>query len=109
MGRRQRPSIEAPRGLAAWRFDVEDDAFVLLEWPASSSAPPAKFASLSPAEAAVVTLAVSGLSNDDIAFRRCAATRTVANQIGSAFRKLGVHSRAELIASFAPRRSAEEP
>ncbi len=109
MRRGRRPSIEAPRSLSAWRFDVGDDAFVLLEWRTSSDARPPKFGSLSPAEAAVVILAAAGLSNEAIARRRRSATRTVANQMGSAFRKLGIHSRAELIAAFARRTAPGEP
>ncbi len=109
MRRGRRPSIEAPKSLSAWRFDVDDDAFVLLEWTSSSAAPPPNFASLTPAEAAVVILAATGLSNELIARRRGSATRTVANQIGSAFRKLGIHSRAELIALFTQQQAAGEP
>ncbi len=98
----QQPSIKAPKGLSGWRFDVEDEAFVLLEW-SSSSPPPSRFVSLTRAEAAVVILALAGLSNEGIARQRGSATRTVANQMGSAFRKLRIHSRAELIAAFASR------
>jgi DNA-binding CsgD family transcriptional regulator len=58
----------------------------------------ALLAPLSVAERAVVGLAVLGLSNQDIASRRGSSARTVANQLGSAYRKLGVSSRAELVA-----------
>ncbi|CAN5635655.1 hypothetical protein BH09MYX1_BH09MYX1_30760 [soil metagenome] len=53
---------------------------------------------LSESERAVVTLAVVGLSNGEIAARRSGSARTVANQLASAYRKLGVGSRAELLA-----------
>jgi DNA-binding CsgD family transcriptional regulator len=56
-------------------------------------------AALSPAERAVVALALEGLSNDQIACRRGSSTRTVANQLASAYRKLGVSGRAELAAA----------
>ena len=55
-------------------------------------------AALSEAERAVVGLAAFGLSNQEIAKRRRASPRTVANQLASAYRKLRVSSRAELLA-----------
>ena len=51
---------------------------------------------LSGAERNVALLACAGLKNRDIAKRRGSAERTVANQLASIFRKLGVASRAEL-------------
>ncbi len=104
----QRPSIEAPKDLAAWRFDVEGDAFALLEWPCSRAELPAGWR-LTRAEAAVAMLAASGRSNSDIARERRCSPRTVANQMARAFRKLGVRSRAELAATLASRRHGAEP
>lgn len=43
-------------------------------------------------------LTLSGLSNAEVAKKRGTAVRTVANQLQSLFRKLGVNSRAELSA-----------
>jgi DNA-binding CsgD family transcriptional regulator len=56
-------------------------------------------AGLSPAERAVVALALEGLSNREIARRRGSSARTVANQLAAAYRKLGVSGRAELAAA----------
>ena len=56
---------------------------------------------LSPAERQVARLAAAGLPNAEIARSRGSAVRTVANQIASAFRKLGVRSRLELWALVA--------
>ena len=56
---------------------------------------------LTEAERAVARDAARGLSNLQIAKRRMRAPRTVANQLASAFRKLGVSSRADLIARYA--------
>jgi len=53
------------------------------------------------AEHAVLGLAAAGLSNAEIAARRGVSPRTVANQMASVFRKLGVHSRSELQAWLA--------
>jgi DNA-binding NarL/FixJ family response regulator len=55
-------------------------------------------APLSECERVVVELARSGRSNADIAATRSVAVRTVANQLASAYRKLGIHSRSELAA-----------
>jgi DNA-binding CsgD family transcriptional regulator len=55
-------------------------------------------ASLSAAEHEVVRLVLAGCSNAEIAAARGTKPRTVANQIASIFKKLGVGSRAELAA-----------
>ena len=99
----QRPSIEAPEDLTAWRLDIEGDAFALLEWPSAPPQLPARLRSLTRAEAAVATLAAVGRSNAEIARERHSSTRTVANQIARAFQKLLVHSRAELVAASVSR------
>jgi len=52
--------------------------------------------SLTPSEQAVAELVVAGCSNAQIAQDRSVSERTVANQVASVFRKLSVHSRAEL-------------
>ncbi len=57
-----------------------------------------EFECLTRAERAVVALAAAGLSNQQIARARKSAPRTVANQLASAFRKVGVGSRFELAA-----------
>lgn len=55
---------------------------------------------LTPAQYAVVSLLVEGKSHHEIARARERSTRTIANQLGSAFRKLGVSGRCELIRSL---------
>ena len=62
-------------------------------------------ATLSPAEQAVVAEALRGSTNDEIALRRNASIRTVANQLRSAYSKLGVSGRGELAAYAAGVRS----
>jgi DNA-binding CsgD family transcriptional regulator len=54
--------------------------------------------SLSSAESDVVRHLLAGRSNSEIAALRRCSTRTVANQVASLFRKLGVRSRLELVA-----------
>jgi DNA-binding NarL/FixJ family response regulator len=54
---------------------------------------------LSPAEYAVARLLVEGLSHAEIAASRRASARTIANQLATAFQKLGVSGRSELLCS----------
>jgi len=61
---------------------------------------------LSDAERTVVSLAITGVSNVDIARARRRSVRTVANQLGAAYRKLGLSGRRELRARVG---DAEEP
>ena len=57
-----------------------------------------KTSELTLAEREVALLALAGKSNQDIAEARHCSVRTVANQLQSVFRKLGIRSRAELAA-----------
>jgi DNA-binding NarL/FixJ family response regulator len=65
--------------------------------------------SLSSSESAVAELAARGLSNSEIAAERGTSTRTVANQLGSVFAKLGIASRAELPIAIAGLRDDAQP
>jgi DNA-binding NarL/FixJ family response regulator len=56
---------------------------------------------LTASEREVAAAILEGKSNAAIAKQRKSAVRTVANQVASIFRKLGVHSRGELAASEA--------
>ncbi len=58
----------------------------------------AALAPLTDAERDVVMLVLLGLSNQEVAERRACSVRTVANQLASAYRKLEVGSRGELVA-----------
>lgn len=62
---------------------------------------------LSDAERDVVAALLAGDSNRDIAARRGTSVRTVANQVASIFRKLGVASRAELASRLSGGASAK--
>ena len=57
-----------------------------------------KTGELTSAERDVALLALAGKSNNEIAEARHCSVRTVANQLQSVFRKLGIRSRAELAA-----------
>ena len=62
---------------------------------------------LAPAEHAVINLLIEGLTYAEIARARQTSIRTVANQVASGFRRLGVSGRAELLCTLA--RWAFEP
>ena len=94
---------KAARGL---RFCWGATNLVLFSIPLEEYAPaPAAFdqvaKNLSPAERTVVELASRGYSNADIAKRRATAISTTKKQLESAYRKLGVGSRAELASLLA--------
>jgi DNA-binding NarL/FixJ family response regulator len=63
--------------------------------------PPALPPGLSEAERAVALDLLEGRSNAAIAAARRSSVRTVANQVASLFKKLGVHSRSQLVALLA--------
>jgi DNA-binding CsgD family transcriptional regulator len=56
---------------------------------------------LTEAEHAVAILAIDGRSSAEIASIRVTSVRTVANQLASIYRRLGVKSRRELVAQYA--------
>jgi len=65
---------------------------------------------LTTSEQEVAVLVTEQLSNAEIARRRGVAPRTIANQLASVYRKLGVGSRTELVALLARARSrARDP
>lgn len=61
---------------------------------------------LSPTEFAIATLLLAGGSHADLARQRNVSVRTIANQIGAVFRRLGVSSRTELIQWLAVQEAA---
>ncbi|MEZ4219870.1 MAG: helix-turn-helix transcriptional regulator [Polyangiaceae bacterium] len=82
-------------GTRAFALDHIDEQLVVLSFPASRANGSGE---LSAAEREVAMLVIRGLSNRQIAAARGTKERTVANQIASIFRKLGVGSRVELAA-----------
>jgi DNA-binding CsgD family transcriptional regulator len=88
-----------PKGLRGKSFTVGGEEYAVLILPNDDSE--LKPTSLTPAEHEVTKLVLQGYSNTEIAALRRASARTVANQLQSAYRKLGIGSRHEL-ASVAP-------
>jgi DNA-binding CsgD family transcriptional regulator len=75
-------------------FELAGETFAVVSVPHAD--PPRR--TLTAAEGEVMRLACEGLSSAEIATRRGTAARTVANQLGSIYAKLGVASRSELAA-----------
>jgi DNA-binding CsgD family transcriptional regulator len=88
-GRRSGP----PRGLVADWIGAVEDELVVLSFPFRGSR-----AGLTLAEREILRSLLDGMTRASIARVRATSERTVANQIASVFRKLGVHSRSELAA-----------
>lgn len=61
------------------------------------------------AELEVASLLLRGLTHAAIARVRGTAKRTIVNQLGSLYRKLGCASRSDLVAHFSARRPAPSP
>jgi DNA-binding NarL/FixJ family response regulator len=88
--------IAAPAGLRGCALHGGESRLIALSYPLPR---PGSLDRLSDGEAAVVLLALWGHSNAEIARIRAASARTVANQLASAYRKLGGVSRARLAAN----------
>ena len=71
------------------------DEYVVLSFDAL---PHARFAELTEIERTIVEMVVAGRSNVEIARARGRAPSTIQNQLSAIYRKLGVASRAELMA-----------
>lgn len=85
-----RPAEASPGLRGTW---IAPETLIVFSIPIPEALP---WPELSPAERASVELALQGLSNAAIGEQRNVATRTVARQLESAYRKLGVQSRGEL-------------
>ncbi len=96
-------ALSPPKNLHASRFEVGSDEYVILSYPARATELPA---TLTTTELEIYQAILAGHSNASIAKERGRSLRTVANQVAAIFAKLGVSSRAELVAGrfTAPRR-----
>jgi len=92
------PFPSPPSGLQAFRFSMSEDEYVLFEFPVRT--PPLPWP-LPRIEAEVLRLVLAGCSNAEIALARGRSLRTIAAQVARLFRRLGVHSRMELVARVA--------
>jgi DNA-binding NarL/FixJ family response regulator len=81
------------RGVEVFDVDVGGESLVVISLPIEASA---SLEALTPAERAVALAVLRGLSNEQVAKERGCRARTVAVQLASIYRKLGISSRAEL-------------
>lgn len=84
-------------------IEIEGETFLILSLPLGAL----DLSKLTPAERAVAEAMIDGKSNAEIAKLRGRSVRTIANQIASIFRKLGVGSRAELASRMIDRAEIE--
>lgn len=83
----------ASHGIEMFDFEHAGESLVVISVPTPTPAH-----ALTDAEHEVARDAIDGLSNAEIARRRGRSARTIANQLASIYRKLGVTSRCELAA-----------
>lgn len=88
---------------------VGEQDLVVLSFDAASETHADASIRLTRAEDAVARLAIGGLSNRAIADRRGTTLATVAKQLESVYRKIGVNSRAELLLKYLPSEPAAGP
>ncbi len=92
--------IPPPNDLDGFRFEADGGEYLVLSYPLSPVQLPD---GLTEAQQEVLRGIIAGRTNAEIAGLRGTSTRTVANQIASIFVKLGVSSRAELVAVLSTR------
>jgi DNA-binding CsgD family transcriptional regulator len=71
------------------------ESYLVISYPLTR---PRNFAALTQAELETTELALQGLSYKEMAAARGVKVRTIANQLASAYKKLGIGSLAELAA-----------
>lgn len=102
----KRPRLTPPAGFRSARLDYEGRAILVMSYEVPDwEFPP----TLTSTEQAVLRAMLNGASQQEIATARGVSYRTVANQIASAYGKLGVGSRAEVAALLQrPRKAPAE-
>lgn len=98
-------SSAPPPGLRVRELQVGGERLLVFSFP--TDAPDLEASALSPAEIEVARMAIGGLSNAKIAEHRGTSVRTVANQMASLLRKLGLSTRRELAVRYARSRTSE--
>ena len=88
------PWPQPPSGLELEVLNLDGEEIAILHFPI---VPQTDLKGLSHAEGDVATAIVNGASNEEIARQRRTSARTVAKQVASIFKKLGVGSRRELV------------
>jgi DNA-binding CsgD family transcriptional regulator len=84
------------RDVDVFDLEIAGESLVVISMPVADTS--SAGAGLTVAERQVAHDVLAGLSNAEIARRRGRSPRTIANQLGSIYRKLRVSSRAEMTA-----------
>jgi len=98
LGEQAQPAWERGAGLS-----IEEAAVMARRGRGPRRRPAFGWSSLTPAERKVADLVARGLTNPEIAARLGVSAGTIKDQVSSALRKLGLHSRAELAAAISIR------
>lgn len=85
------PTIALPEGARVTHLGPD---LAVIDFPVPVAILPA---ALTDAEQEVALLVFQGATDEQIAAKRGSSAKTVSNQLGSIFRKLGVSSRAQLV------------
>ncbi len=103
-------SSASPRDVRVDQLEVSGERFLVVSYDLEVGGALRLEERLSASEAQVAKLVIQGLSNAEIATRRGTSVRTVANQVASILRKLGMESRNALMAhSLVTGRSRSTP
>jgi DNA-binding NarL/FixJ family response regulator len=93
---RAKTLARAPAGLTVSTVGAGVEEIAIFSFPLAAGGSP-----LTTSESQVVVALLAGKRNAEIARARGTSTRTIANQVASIYCKLGVRSRAQLIAHAA--------
>lgn len=102
----KRPSGPAPRDLFVTTLRIAGREYAIVSFPIAPDDLPS---SLGEVEKQVLAAILEGKSNAEIARQRGTSRYTVANQVASVYRKLGLSSRAEVVARFARTQPSSGP
>jgi DNA-binding NarL/FixJ family response regulator len=96
-----RDVLPVPRELTAARFAVDGDEYALLSFVCErhQAHDPEPVLALTTAEQAVLHLLRDGLSNQEIARIRRTSVRTVGNQVGVIYKKIGASGRRQILST----------
>lgn len=100
------PSLPAPCGLRASWLEAHGEHFLVLSYPLARLELPQ---GLTSAQRETVAAILAGKSRSQVARERGTSTRTVANLLSQAFRRLGVCSRMELAAQLSSQTRELDP
>jgi DNA-binding NarL/FixJ family response regulator len=95
--------LAVPDDLRACRLSFAAEQYIVVSFRstiARSTGAESRDGALTSTERAVACAAAAGRSNRQIAAARGTSMHTVANQLASVYRKLGISSRAELMAAW---------